>query len=306
MIAARGVSACGGTSRVQGRGGLMFGVDVHGHTRLQRRGGRLRAGVLTAALAALMLPRASYAGEYPHVLGIGLGPVHDQVRDDVLTPLRWDGFGPRLDFTYERGRGTSRHTFELGFPVGILRNRYDARGYMLELKAGYGYRRTLAVELAGGRVRAGGRFAWSFNEQFYEDWDDAHAYWLNVYGLGPWATVTRWFGARHRLELGIDFPLVALTSRPPRHHFYKIDELDRLSFHLTRPHESMTVTSIHRYVALALRCDYSREGGGFPFGASVLLDYKTHREPERIRILTLSLLVRVLIRWGGDPEEAIP
>jgi hypothetical protein len=260
--------------------------------------------VLVLACSAAISPDTVLASEPHHTIGVGLGGVHQQVRDDVLAPLRWDGPGAAIELSYDNRSRAGRHHAEFRFPVAFVKNRYDAEGVTAEVTAGYGYLRTVAGDVAGGRIRVGGLLDWTLNLEWFEDWDDEHLYWLNAYELGPWVTWARPLGADQRIEIGLDVPIVALTSRVRGHHFYKLDPMDDVGFYFSEPHEDMGFTSLGEHFAVCLRCDYSSDPGhGWPVDASIIVDYKTNGEPERVRILTTTLLVRFTFHPGHRGED---
>lgn len=228
-------------------------------------------------------------------LGIGLGGVHYQVGDRIVSPLRWDGFGAALELSYTVVHGAGRHQFAFRLPFAAPTNRYDHEAFAGALSTGYEYSHDIPGSVFGGRLHLGGFLEGNMNVQFYYDWDDSHIYWLTTYGLGPAARWDRGVGRKHRFAMRFNLPLLALVSRPPEHRYYDQGRMNTIGYWFTKPHEGMTLTSVHQYVSLRLRGDYLvRASPRLLLGASFLLSYQTFSEPQRIGIVTNMLLLRVM------------
>jgi len=93
------------------------------------------------AIAFSLTTTAAAESDHPfseptHQIGIVLGGVHYQVRDDIVAPLCWDGFGPVGGLSYTFVGDDGRHDIELRIPFAFL--WYDHKAVVLEVNLGYG------------------------------------------------------------------------------------------------------------------------------------------------------------------------
>lgn len=236
-----------------------------------------------------------------HQIGLGLGGLHYQIRDDIIAPLRWDGFGFVGDFSYSIIGDKGIHDIELRVPFVLPSNRYEHKGKAGEINLGYGYIHRIADSDSYGQIHLGGLINWSNNLQWYDSWDDSHLYWLNAYELGPVAQWSNTIGGNHQLSASINFSLLALVSRPPEHRYY---DQEKLSEFFTKPHENMKLTSLHEYISIRLHGQYVYPvSNKISMGVSYLLNYMTFPEPEHISIFSNSFQVNLLFKLGNDKRE---
>ncbi len=228
-----------------------------------------------------------------HQIGIFLGGGSYQVRDDIIAPLRWDGFGYVGGLSYLLNSDEGRHKIDLQILYSSPSNRYDHIGAVGEIHVSYSYLHRIAGNESQGEIHLGGLIHWDYNLQFYENWDDSHIYWLNTYELGP---VVRWSNTindNKQIALELNFPLIALVSRPPKYRYYDQGKLPREI--LSEPHENMKLTSLHEYISIALSSHYmhplSRKS---TIDVSYFLSYKTFSKPERITLFTNTLQLNFL------------
>ena len=226
---------------------------------------------------------------------INLGGVFYQLRENIIAPLRWEGFGFNLDLSYSIIAKKGLHNIELGIPVAFPNNRYDHSSIVTEINLSYGYLYKIASNESFGKLYLGGMIDWSFNFQYYLNWDDSHIYWLNAYELRPafrWSNV---LGDKHQFAANFNFPLLALVSRPSEYRYIDQERLPRKVFSM--PHEEMKFTSIHKYLSFGLLCEYMYQiNEKFALGASYLLNYKSFSEPQPITIFSNSLRLKLLFR----------
>jgi len=236
-----------------------------------------------------------------HQIGIDLGGVHYQVRDDIIAPLRWDGIGFVGGLSYSLIGDKGRHNIDLRILYASLSSRYDHKNRVGEFNLGYSYMHRIAGNKSDRQLHLGGLIDWNYNLQYYENWDDSHFYWLNVYELGPAARWSNTIGVNHQLALSFNFSLIALVSRPPKYRYY--DQL-KLNEIYSEPHEKMELTSLHEYISIGLRGNYmylvSRK---FTMGVSYFLNYKTFSKPERISLFTNTLQLNILFILGNIKKE---
>jgi len=251
-------------------------------------------------LAALAAGAPLSANPRGHVLGLAVAPLYTVARDDVLAPLRWGGFGGALDFSYGYTGRRGRHIVELGLMAAGLSNRYRADAAVAASHLGYTFFREPPQPTRYGAIEPGLFLEWSTNVQFYYSWDEEHIYWLTAYEVGPAVCVSNDLSSRHVLRTSAWIPVLALISRPPEHRYYKTGRLKHLGYYFSKTHEDLKMKTIPVYFACRVRQDYDYGAGRrIGLGASFIIDYKTARGPERIRILTSRLMLRLRIRLGA-------
>lgn len=247
-------------------------------------------------LLATTLAKSDHPFSQPkHQIGVGLGGLHYQVKDNIIAPLRWDSFGAALELSYTVVKNTVRHKIVVRFPFASPSNRYNHEAMAGAFNIGYQYLYRINRNIFGGQLQLGGLLDGSTNLQFYSDWDDSHIYWLTAYELGPAVMWNRSVERSHLFSLNFNLPLLALISRPPEHRYYDQGKTNKISYWFTKPHEDMKLTSIHQYLSLRLGGDYMyRVSRRFMMGVSFLISYKTTSQPKRISIVTNTLLIRLL------------
>jgi hypothetical protein len=227
-----------------------------------------------------------------HQIGIVLGGVHYQERDDIIAPLRWDGFGFVGGLSYSLIGDKGRHNIDLRVLYAPLSNRYEHNNKAGEIYLGYSYLHRIAGKESDSQLHLGGLIDWNYNAQYYDNWDDSHIYWLNVYELGPVARWSNIIEENHQLALRFNFILIALVSRPPIYRYYDQEKLSEL---FSKPHEKMELTSIPEYISIELRGDYMYQvSRKFAMGVNYFLIYKTFSKPERISLFTNTLQLNFL------------
>jgi len=263
---------------------------------------KMKLVIFAIAVLLLKTAAAQNVSKPIYQIGIYLGGAHYQVRDDIVAPLRWDGFGPVATLSYAYVNDKVRHDIELRTTFAFPSNRYDHSAMAMELNLGLRYLRRITGSESQGQLHLGGLLDWSFNFQFYDSWDDSHGYWLNAYELGPAVRWSQALGSKHRLAVSFNFPLLALVARPPEHRYYDQERLPKEI--LSKPHENMELTSVHEYISFGLRgcytCKVSRK---VTLGVSYLLNYKTFSQPKRISILCNTMSLRLLCTLGKIREE---
>jgi hypothetical protein len=262
--------------------------------------------VIWCSLVLHLAPRASQTAELHraqnrrlvsiHQADFAVGLQHGQIRDDVLAPMRWSGFGGTIGFSYAYQQGNSRYEAEYLLRVVLPENRYGHKAVMWGSSLGLGYLHRLPTISPCGAFLIGGHLRWRLDEQYYYSWDESHIYWVNAYELGP---TLRWHTkvpSRHRLALRLGIPVAALVSRPPVHRHYKMDRLAEPSLYITKPHENIRATSLHEYMAIDLLVDYTQTlRRRVTIGLSYQMNYAVHQEPEPLRLLTHTVYFKIII-----------
>ena len=232
-----------------------------------------------------------------HKFGIAVGLAHNQVRDYLLAPLRWDGIGPVLDVSYIYAPNASRHTVELRIPFAFMSNRYGHQAKALGINIEYGFLRTITGSDPRNALQAGGALNWSLDYQYYDSWDDSHFYWLNGYSVGP---AIRWTGivGQNQLAVGFNLPLLALVSRPPGFRYQDQESPWEL---LSMAHEQMSLAGVGNYLSPGVGAEYTRWiNHQATLGAKILLQYRVFPEPERISLLNGSVLMTLDLSPESD------
>jgi hypothetical protein len=238
------------------------------------------------SLSADTTPKAT------HQIGVAVGAVHNQVRDEILAPLSWDGPGLVLDLWYAFENNSGRHQLELSAPFSFPTNRYDHQSWTWGGYAGYSYIHKVAQSKKAGTVLVGALIDWRATGQEYYSWDVSHVYWLNAYELGPTATWRLSFGKKHAIAARLDFPLVALVSRPPLHR-YNDEESDGYWF--AHINDNLTLTSLHEYISVTAKLDYDwRVHKHVIVGLAYRFHFTTFSEPARFSTLSHNILMKVV------------
>lgn len=221
-----------------------------------------------------------------HRFGYGLMIAHDQAREDLLIPLRWSGPGVGLRLEWERAAAMSRHSVKALVPVSFYENRFGHEGYGLGLEIAYSYTRKAREDFHRGRLFFGGQVKWDVHHGYYESWDEEHIYWLGAYSLGPRLAWSAPRGEKTRLAAELDFPLIALVSRPPLERLHKSDPRTKPSFYFTGPNRDMSFAGPFDYTAVHGGVSVTRRWGKSSIVLTYDLELVTYDEPERV--VTLS------------------
>ncbi len=245
----------------------------------------------TASL--LQIPSDSLAGR-ANRLGLAVGLLHLQIRDDIIAPMRWSGLGASITLSYDRDRESSRTRMHLKFPVSFFTNRYGHEGAATGYALGYRYVRRVPEFGIAGTSFVGGAFLWNVDLQYYYDWDEEHLYWLTALDLALVFQHEVLLKPRNRLVFRFTFPLISLVSRPPDHRYYKSDNLDSFGLYFSKPYEGIHLTSLNEHLSMTLSLHYTfpltRSWG---FGTDYELGYRRFTDPETIQILSNTLSGRL-------------
>jgi hypothetical protein len=230
-----------------------------------------------------------------HRIGLGLSGLHCQVRDDIVSPLRWAGIGGSLEFFRDRLDESSRRQMTLKLPLALLTNRYEHRAGAPSLKLGYGRLHRVSWFAKSGAAFAGVLLLGNMDLQYYLDWDEEHLYWFTTYDLAAAAQHEIRIRPREYLVVRIAVPPVALVSRPPRHRYNKVDDFKHLDFWFRQPNEGLHLASVPRYLCVDSSAQFLFTlNDSWRLGAIYEFGYRRFSRPEPIRLLTHSLSVRIL------------
>jgi hypothetical protein len=274
--------------------------------RLRFRTPRALSSCLAILLAAVIAHPASAAPDPvdrrlsilrprpAHRTGLTLSGLHCQVRDDIVSPLRWDGIGGSLELFRDRLDESSRRQISLRLPLALLNNRYEHRAAAPGLKLGYGRLYRVSWFAGSGATFAGVLFQGNMDLQYYVDWDEEHLYWITAYDIAAAVQHEIRVRPRRRLTVRVAVPPVSFVSRPPRHRYNKVDDFKHLGFWFRRPNERLRVTSMPDLLALTAAAEYTfRLGKSWNLGTAYEFAFRRFARPEPIRILTHAVSMRI-------------
>jgi hypothetical protein len=229
---------------------------------------------------------------YTWMLAVGVS--HQQLRDDALGELRWQGPAGALALGWARDGQRLDQTFALELGGGAVLNRYGHPGIVLASRVDYGlFAPPLAI--GAGTLSLGGMATWELDDQYIFSWDLEHLYWINAWQIGP---RVRWSGqiARHAVGVELGAPVAALASRAPEFRFVKIGELNRPLYHLAEPQRYLELATWNRYQAFDLELT-----GALTRGTALTwtAQYRGIARPVRADLLAFSLAFEKRWPQGG-------
>jgi len=204
------------------------------------------------------LPPGSSA-RYGFTLGVSLY----EVRDEALNGLRHRGPSISAGLFREGLSEGAMHRVEVSFAFAPLADRYAPDRSSLLFQPSFDFRYAMkAVRVSEDlSLFLGGTAGWNSRFSFYENWDQAHAYWLTSSYLGLTAGLLRPLDNGGALFLEMDVPLLAVVSRPPERFGYKEFNPD-LAWVLKEIHSDPRLTSVHEHTSVTARLSYLRSRGG--------------------------------------------
>lgn len=225
-------------------------------------------------------------------ISILIGGLHNQIRDDIVVPLRWDGMGFLGSFSYTLIGYKVQHHIELCVPLAFPSNRYDHESTIVGINLEYEFLPKISNSVSIGQIYLGGKIGWNYNIQFYNSWDDSHLYWLNVYEIGPAVRWSKTVGDNHQLAANFTIPLLALISRPPEYRYYDQFKPSQI---LSETHDNMVFTSLHEYISISLGGQYLYQvSSRILLGLSYNFSCKTYSKPDRISLITNTLQLKLV------------
>ncbi len=248
-------------------------------------------GMLVFALASAVSGQISgNVSVHSHTLGINLAGLHTQVKDELIAPIRWDGAGVGLGFSYIATARRSEHEIDFVFPVSFLSDRYDHQAYAWSVLLEYTGLRRIRSSFLKGSLYLGGSIGWNAGCQYYADWDDSHLYWLGVYHLGPSLKWSRSGGMKGHLSVAVQMPLFALVSRPPENQYFDQARLTRPGYYFEALHSDLKPVTLDDYISFTFKAEYRiRPGSGSSLGCAWIFHYSACNFPENIRLISNSI-----------------
>jgi len=225
--------------------------------------------------------------------GIGPRASFVQVRDDIVVPLRFSGPGLSLLLSYKRNGAVHQHEVNGRLGLAFLRDRYGFSGALLSSAVSYQYLYGRSKNNVGGKIFPGGQLKWFLNDEFFYDWDAEHLYWLTTIDLGPVLRYSRVIKKDRRFHATLYLPVVAVISRPPLYRYYKTDELTKLGFWFSKPHEDLHFAFFDTYQAaeISLACEKGR------MTVTYTGSFARAAEPEPVLLFTNSIDVTWRFQW---------
>ncbi len=194
-----------------------------------------------------------------------------QFKDDLFSPLRYNGPSGEVNFLSIRYPSDFRSSLSLGVQAGYFENRFSLNGWQLSPRFCFTY----AAKLQGASGRGVNTFlgpALSGNSRisFYTDEDPDHFYWLTTYSIDLFFVTEIELERDRILFLEIRAPLASMLSRPrqnnsPSYHIMETREI------IKRIHRNISFYTVDNLqsVNLKLMVDLSRSNRG-----SVTLGYE--------------------------------
>lgn len=228
----------------------------------------MNRGMLLTLVGVLALPSLALgqdvSARYSARYGVTLGLALYQARDEALNGLRHRGPAVSAGIFREGISGAGLHRIEASFAFAPLTDRYspDRSSVLFHPSIEIRYAKK-AIRVAGDVfLFVGGAAGWSTRFSFYENWDQAHAYWLTASHLGLTTSLVGGLGNGNSFHLELDAPLLAVVSRPPERFEYK-EVNPSLRWVFGEIHSGPRVTSVHEHAAFTATLSFLRPGGGF-------------------------------------------
>ncbi|MDH3199168.1 MAG: hypothetical protein OEO21_13105, partial [Candidatus Krumholzibacteria bacterium] len=228
-------------------------------------------------------------------LGFSAGAGIGSYREDLIVPLGFSGPGVFAGVMYARDAAKSRLQVEFRFRAGYLENRYAHGTFAAALSLRPSWTRRLLLTDSAGELRAGLCAPLSINYLIDHSWDDAHLYWLAAYGLGVSAEWQKTIVAGHDGLLRMEFPLLAMVSRPPSLRLNKQDPTGQWSYYLSKPNQTLQLETLDTYRAFLLQLLWRRGASNTLWDVGLEFTYEYCDTPEPVWALNTSLFLS--IRW---------
>jgi len=232
-------------------------------------------------------------------LKFSLPVVHNQVKENLNAPLRWDGVGSGLGVSHMSTGPNVIHEVSFIMSVSGLKNRYKYKGYALD--ASFGYTLSYKVSSAGfgNTIYLGPQIRWDARINFFRDWDDSHIYWFSTYEFGPSLKWSNDQFEKQNISFTIQLPFVALVSRPSENQYIDQPPLIKPSYYFKSINEDLGLVTINNYFSFRILADYSYQiKKGNMIGSSWLFDYKSCKLPRNTTIITNIVMINYYKTFG--------
>lgn len=218
---------------------------------------------------------------HKNYLELSLGLNDYQTKDMVLNNIKHSGKLLFLGFDYEIPRERSRQKLEFDFVFNMLNSRYESEksSYVFYPELNYSYDRKLNEGIKNLDIFIGGNVGTEYHMTFYENWDEAHLYWLTSYYLGINGFLLYKKSQKLLFYFRPDFPVLSLISRPPSQ--FMQSEISGSPNDITKSlHDNLRLVTFNRHFAckinLGLMINHSKS-----FSPSVFwrVEYIMNRMP---------------------------
>jgi len=228
----------------------------------------LAASFRRAAVWLLAASAAARAEE--NKLEVRLAPSFGQIRDDLLTPIAFEGPMLALQILYARSLGTGLLETSLRIGGGYLQDRYGVSEQGMVGQVEVRHELALAYLLGVGgpesALSLGPSTRLASDIYYAGSWDDSHLYWLADWCLGPVARYERDAWGLGRVRARVEFALVGLVSRPPAQRLNTIDRLTKLDSYFNRIGQSPRLTALNHLQELRIEIGLLRRRSTFAAG----------------------------------------
>lgn len=239
---------------------------------------------------------ASITGRF---LKIGLPIVHNQVKENLLAPLRWDGVGGGLGIYYLMVSPKAFHEISLLMNVSELKNRYNHNGYSLEATLEYNFNCNVSSTFFSGDLFLGPQLKWDATINFFSDWDDSHIYWLNSYELGPSLEWSKNYKEKQNISITVQFPLFVIVSRPPEYQYKDQPPLIKPTYYFKSMNEDLRFFTVSNFSSLRLQANYLfRIKKDKMIGGTWIFDFKTCKLPRSTTTIKNILMLNYYKMFG--------
>jgi hypothetical protein len=239
---------------------------------------------------------ASITGRF---LKFSLPIVHNQVKDNLVAPIRWNGTGSGLGFSCQITGSKIIHEVCLVVNVSGLKNRYNFKGFNLEASLGYSLTYKLIQGVLGGIIYLGPQIKYDSKINFLRDWDDSHFYWLNTYEVGPSMKWIKYCKEKQAVSLAMEIPFFAFISRPPENQYIDQPPLIKPFYYFTSMNEDLRFVTLNNFHSIRLQVDYSYQfKSGNMIGGTWFFDFKECKLPRNTTIITNTLMITYYKLFG--------
>lgn len=206
-------------------------------------------GVVIAGLVTIAAVRPAAADEIGRLqVAPGLVVPVLQTRDDLLVPLRWQGAGIGPTLAIESRQSAHWWRLEGELTLSGIANRFGHLGAALSAQGRFCNLWPIA-SVGDTRFHLGG--GWGGDSLILAplQWDDSYLYWLTGHAVAAAAAWVMPLSAADELAVTLDWPLLAIVSRPPAVREHKIDPMTQPWAYLPLAHTGLQVMGPHQYVA---------------------------------------------------------
>lgn len=229
---------------------------------------------------------------------ISLGFVFNQyqIRDEVLTRLRWLGAGPGLSLGYEYSNTQQIHEVETDWRLNVAVNRFEHLAGAINVKTHY----VFLQRFASTRLHDpywGVQFNHNTRHAYFGSWDDAHLYWFDELSVGPSLAFSKPIADRS-FAFRFHIPVIARIYRPPRHRFTKVEPMSDILYWLDKRNGESYNATIDSFRSVNLKVtflprtpDVQRHQFSYEF------EYSRFDKPKTVSVINHAIHYRYNWSW---------